>query len=213
MFAGKISKSAGALICVSLLTACATGKRDTFTVGSVPGDYTQRHPIVLSEKENTLDVPVASSAVELNAATISNIKAFAGEFANSGTGSVIILLPTGAPNEAAVHRVKDQIVHAVQSGGGIGHVMFQSYNASQHGAAAPVRLSYRAVTASTSDCNKWSDDLTDTRQNTNYADFGCSTQNNLGAQIANPGDLLGPRKMSPIDNENRSNVITEYRGG
>jgi len=44
-----------------------------------------------------------------------------------------------------------------------------------------------------------------------YANFGCSYQNNLAAQVANPADLVGPRKPSEIDAENRGKVIDVYR--
>ena len=53
--------------------------------------------------------------------------------------------------------------------------------------------------------------LATTSENKHYADFGCSYQNNLAAQIANPADLLGPRKLSEVDAENRSAVIDTYR--
>ncbi|MEM8541027.1 MAG: CpaD family pilus assembly lipoprotein [Pseudomonadota bacterium] len=212
MFAGKIASSTGVLLCVTLLSACSYGKRDSFTVGSVPGDYTTRHPIVLSEKEQTLDIPVASGAQKLSVASIDNVKAFAQRFSSSGTGTIVMLLPSGSANTAAAHRVQDQIVHALEQGGGSrGNMAIQSYDATQHGSSAPIRLSFRGVTASTSKCGQWSENLADTSQNQNYADYGCSTQNNLAAQITNPGDLLGPRAESPIDAANRGAVIEAYQ--
>ena len=42
----------------SLLAGCAT-KRDSITVGAVPDDYRTNHPIVIAEKEQVLDLPVA----------------------------------------------------------------------------------------------------------------------------------------------------------
>ena len=52
----------------------------------------------------------------------------------------------------------------------------------------------------------------ETSENKHYANFGCSYQNNVAAQIANPADLLGPRKQTPIDAANRSAVIDDYQG-
>ena len=213
MFAGKIASSSGVLLCVTLLSACSYGKRDSFTVGSVPSDYTTRHPIVLSEKEQTLDIPVASGAQKLSVASISNVKAFAQNFSNSGTGTIVMMLPSGSANTAAAHRVQDQIIQALEQGGGSrGNMAIQSYDATRHGSSAPIRLSFRGVTASTNECGQWPDSLTETSENQNYADYGCSSQNNLAAQIANPGDLLGPRAQSPIDAANRGVVIENYQG-
>jgi pilus assembly protein CpaD len=47
--------------------------------------------------------------------------------------------------------------------------------------------------------------------NQNYYNFGCATQNNLAAQIANPEDLVAPRGMTPIDATRRNAAIKEYR--
>ena len=72
--------------------------------------------------------------------------------------------------------------------------MIASYQASPQEASAPVRVSFAAMRAQTDKCGRWPDDLLQTSENKHYANFGCSYQNNLAAQIANPADLLGPRK-------------------
>ena len=38
-------------------------------------------------------------------------------------------------------------------------------------------------------------------------------QENLAAQVANPTDLISPRAMTPIDADQRSKVINDYRTG
>ena len=77
--------------------------------------------------------------------------------------------------------------------------------------SAPIRVSYVAVRAQTNKCGRWPEDILDDPENKHYADFGCSYQNNLAAQVANPADLIGPRKQTPIDAENRMTVIDLYR--
>jgi len=74
-----------------------------------------------------------------------------------------------------------------------------------------VRVSYARLRAHTDQCGRWPEDMLDTSENKHYADFGCSYQNNLAAQMANPADLLGPRKQTSIDAANRSKVIDVYR--
>ncbi len=49
-----------AALAIGLLAGCAN--RDSVTVGSIPDDYRTNHPIVISEKNETLDLPVAASA-------------------------------------------------------------------------------------------------------------------------------------------------------
>ena len=91
--------------------------------------------------------------------------------------------------------------------------MIASYRASPEEVSAPVRVSFAAMRAQTDKCGRWPDDLLDTSENKHYANFGCSYQNNVAAQIANPADLLGPRKQSPIDAANRETVIGIYQAG
>jgi pilus assembly protein CpaD len=63
----------------------------------------------------------------------------------------------------------------------------------------------------TSQCGQWPKDLINDFGNQNYYNFGCATQNNLAAQIANPEDLVAPRGVTPIDATRRNAAIKEYR--
>jgi len=209
-----IVKSAGLLLVVAAVAGCARTDREQIEVGGIPLDYRARHPIVLSEQEKTLDVPVASGARELNVAVRSNIRGFAAEFATAGTGSLFVILPSGSPNAHAVRSLKGDILQALSDGGAPrNRVIFQHYDATAHGSAAAVRLSYNAVTASAGPCGNWPDDMTDTKYNRNYYDYGCASQANLAAIIANPVDLMGPRQMSQIDAAQRAAVIQDYQAG
>ena len=86
-----------------------------------------------------------------------------------------------------------------------------SYQAPSVDISAPVRVAYTAMRAQTNKCGRWPEDILDNAENKHYANFGCSYQNNLAAQIADPADLLGPRKLSEVDAEKRGVVIDEYR--
>lgn len=211
MFANFIKPLLATAMCTSVLAGCAK-PTDSVTVGAISDDYRTRHPIVLTQKEQTLDVAIASGTRELDTATASNITAFAGGLAGSGGGTIVILEPAGSPNSSAAMHVRDDVLAAVKQGGvAQSHIVVRTYDASRHGAAAPVRLSYHAVAASVGECGNWIEDLSNNPNNTQYHDFGCSTQNNLAAMIANPNDLMGPRAPSPIDAERRANVIERYQ--
>ena len=206
--------TAGLLIIAAALSGCGSTGRDPIAVGSVPSDYRTRHPIILSEKEHTLDIPIASATHEIGVPVRSNIRAFASNYAASGNGAIIVMTPKGSPNEFAVERIRGQIVQALVDGGAArGRIIIQTYDASAHGSAAAVRLVYSGVTAETTPCGRWPDDLTNTVENRNYADFGCSTQRNLAAIVANPVDLMGPRQESAIDATERGAVIEGYQRG
>lgn len=51
------------------------------------------------------------------------------------------------------------------------------YAASPNGDAAPIRLSYVAVTAMTGQCGQWPEDLSDNSfANKNWYNFGCASR-------------------------------------
>ncbi len=197
-----------ALLAVTLLAGCAS--RD-MTVNSIPDDYRTNHPIVISEKEQIVDIPIGHADTKLSMAQRSIVQNTIANYRSNGSGVIHILLPTGSPNERAASRLRNDVAATLRRGG------VKPFNISSERYPAggselpPLRLAYSAMTASTAPCGQWPKDVLDTADNKHYANFGCANQNNLAAQIANPADLLGPRATTPIDAERRGVVIDGYR--
>ena len=195
----------------ALLTGCANVH--DIEVGSVPDDYRTNHPIMISEKAHNIDIPVASSDTDLSFGRMGMVRGFAADYRENASGSVQIMTPVGSANAAAASRLAGQIKKVlVQEGVPARKIAYQSYQAAAQNDAAPVRLSFTAIGAHTAQCGRWPNDLVlNTMENKHYENFGCATQSNLAAQIANPSDLIAPRGMSPIDAERRDEVIKKYR--
>ncbi|MEN0115129.1 MAG: CpaD family pilus assembly protein [Agrobacterium cavarae] len=208
----RLSNLVCVLAAVAALQGCA---RDPQTTGAIPDDYRTRHPITLSEAQHSLDIPVSPADNRLPGAMAENVKGFVQNYVASSTSIVQMQVPTGSANAASASIIKRQIRSILTSSGiPAGKIAEVPYGASPHGDAAPIRLSYVAVTAMTGQCGQWPEDLnSNTSSNKNWYNFGCASQNNLAAQIANPMDLVGPRGMSPIDAERRSVVLGKYRAG
>jgi pilus assembly protein CpaD len=199
-----------AAMAVALLAGCAN--RDSVTVGSIPDDYRTRHPIVVSEKEQSVDVPVAATDRGVTITQRDAVEGFIANYDRSAAPPVTILTPYGSQNEIAANNVAQGLVHLLKKNGvPASRIAIAAYQADAAETAAPIRVSYVAMMAHTSKCGRWPDDLTKTSENKNYANFGCSYQNNLAPQIANPADLLGPRKPGEIDAERRNIIIDDYR--
>jgi len=131
----------------------------------------------------------------------------------SAAPALTIATPIGSANEvAATAAARDFARLAIASGIKRDRIVVTSYQSVSPEASAPIRVSYISVRAQTDKCGRWPEDILETSENKHYADYGCSSQNNLAAQLANPADLLGPRKSSDIDAENRGAVIDVYRG-
>lgn len=208
-FGGKFT-AVLALTVVSLLTGCA--KRDSIQVGSVPSDYRTNHPIMIAEKEFKVDFAVGAGDRGMTKVQQQTLEGFLNTYDRSANPVLSIMKPVGSKNEiAAQYAANDFSAFARRSGVDTSRIVVTSYQAGSPEISAPVRVSYINVAAQTDKCGRWPDDLMNTSENKNYANFGCAYQNNLAAQIANPNDLLGPRKPSPIDAENRGVVIDDYR--
>jgi pilus assembly protein CpaD len=186
------------------------------TTGSIPDDYRTRHPITLAEVRHDLDVPLGAGETDLTAATRDLIRGFAQDYTTTSKSTMTIAIPVGAPNSGAAHRLSGAIRQTLV-GYGVKpqRIVMSSYGSSSSDGSAPVRLSFVAVKAVTEGCGQWPTDMfgRTLRDNENWENFGCASQQNLAAQISNPTDLVGPRGMSPIDAQRRATVITTYRDG
>jgi len=192
------------------LAGCAN--RDSITVGSVPDDYRTTHPIVIAEKNQKIDLPVGAGDRGMTGAQRDTLLGFLDGYDKSAAPTLTIAMPAGSANEAAARSAgRDFARLAMAAGVKRNRIVLTSYQSAVPEASAPVRVAFVAVRAQTDKCGRWPDDLTETSENKHYADFGCSYQNNLAAQVANPNDLIGPRKQSDIDAENRGAVIDTYR--
>ncbi len=194
----------------ALLSSCA-GK-DSMTTGSLPDDYRTRHPIVVGEAERKIDIPVAAGDTGLTNGQSEVIAGFVAEYRRSSSGIIQIVTPRGSANEGAAASAASATRKLMVKMGVPAQKILQAHFPSEFGESAPIRLTYVAIAAKTEQCGTWPADMTlNTFSNKNYYNFGCANQSNLAAQIANPNDLLGPRRMTPPDGEQRGEVIERYR--
>lgn len=214
-----LTQSASARIAVavlagSLLSGCAFVKRDHVEVGAIPDDYRTNHPIVISEREQVVDIPVGVSDERVTRTQRAAILGFLDSYDRSSGSVVQVMMPTGSANERTVANLSHEIFDVVVEAGVPRHkIIAVPYHASAAERAAPIRLTFISMSAAAGQCGRWPDDILNNSENKHYANFGCSYQNNLAAQVANPADLLGPRKQTEIDAERRVIAIETYREG
>lgn len=201
------------VMATGLASGCASFDRNHFVAGSPPDDYRTRHPIVVRQDETAEDIVVSPNSRDLSYRDRAVALSFASRFKQSGADQLAVLIPAGSANEVAARHVARQIVATFSERGiGANRITMQSYSAAGHGDAATIRLVYAGIVAEVqSECGKWDEDLMDMGENRNYGNFGCATQRNLAAMVANPADLLGPRGESEIDATRRTTVINDWR--
>ena len=212
----RISKTMLRLSAIAVVGLLAAGcaNRDSITVGSVPDDYRTNHPIVISEREKTVDIPVGVADRGASRLHRTAVDGFIANYDRSAAPIVAVMVPYGSANQAAASAVAADLVARLRRAGvPEGRIAHQPYEASRYGDAAPIRLSYAEMRASTGPCGRWPADLLENNDNKHWANFGCSYQNNLAAQIADPRDIVAPRAMIPADSGRRSVVFDAYRKG
>lgn len=205
-------RRAVALLALALLAGCSTASRDSVVVGAIPDDYRTNHPIIIGEKERKIDLPVGMADRRMTAMQRTALEGFLAQYDHDAQPTVTIIVPSGSANEIAASNISHDMMAVLRRNGVPAHrIATAAYRAEAAETNAPIRVTFNAMQAYTQPCGRWPKDIGDTTDNKHYANFGCSYQNNLAAQMANPADLLGPRRQSEIDAENRGVAIGNYK--
>ncbi len=200
-----------------MLGACANTKtEDALATGSINMDgYRTRHPIVLAESAETIDIPVGAQVGVLTPRMAHTVTVFAAGARASGARNITIMVPSGSGNEAAANRIAQQVAGALVQGGMTrGAIARSTYPVDDPSADAPIRVAYSRIKAMlTHRCGVWPDQAVTNQQNNDDWEFGCSTQANIAAMAANPEDLVTPTGEDPVDGTRQTKVILKYRDG
>ena len=199
------------------LAACNTTVA-TDTTGGIPQSYRDRHPIAVKEGKKTLTLFVGPGRGGLSAMQRAEVLAFARNWRRDATGGVTIDRPVGGANErAASDTLKEALSIIVQAGVPNSGIGIRPYPADGD-RSAPLRLRYPLITAEAGPCGLWPDDLGPSNdpkhfENRQYYNFGCASQRNLAAMVANPHDLVQPRAETPPYTAKRTFAIDKWRKG
>lgn len=212
-------------LAATVLAVAACNKTPQYAAtASIPSDYRERHPIRLTENDHTVHLLVGTGTGVLTAEQRAQVASMASSWRQEATGHLLIETPRGTANTrtaAYAAREAQSILRA--SGVPPRAIIAKSYDA-EPSALGPVRLGYLRIEAEAGPCGLWPEDLgaslrpSLTRVHPNihnqpYYNFGCSTQQNLAAMVANPEDLVQPRASTPPYAARRQTVMEKYRKG
>ena len=209
-----VAVRAAGLLALALATGCGKANYDDRSTGSIPLDFRERHPIVITDQTRVLDVPVGVGDAVLPDGTRETILGFLARYRAESEGVIQISRPVGSGNEATAAAAASETASLLALAGvDAGLIVRTTYDAGG-ASSGPIRLAYTAIRGTVGPCGQWPEDLASPEQNhdnRNYHNFGCATQANLAAQIANPTDLLHPRAPSPLDAGRENAIIAEVR--
>jgi len=202
------------LLAVGLVAASAAGCTMPMSNGEDEAiTPTARFPISVEPQVVTMAIMVDDGMQRLAPGESDRVRAFAERWKSRGQGRINAATPAGSDNRAAALASLDEIKRILRASGVDGRaVNVTTYRAD--GPRAPIALSFVTLSASAQDCGMdWSENLGWTPRNTPWPEFGCTTQHNFAAVVANPRDLLEPRSSDPADNGRRAKVLENHRNG
>ena len=203
----------GAILALSAtLGACKTQGENSVRSWLI-ADPAARHPILVGSAPVTLDLAAPRGSSGLNRNQVYDLRRFLSEYQAKREGPLLVGAPSGGANEIAVMHAMGQIRREISRAGiARGDVRFDAYSGGGAG-SAPIKVSYHSFAAHGPECGDWSDNLARDPKNIPYRNFGCATQRNLAAMVANPKDLVEPRGMTPRDSARRDVIMGKYVRG
>lgn len=219
--AGLVSPRVGLrlLSALGLVALAGCAHVDRMSTASIRmEDYRNRHPILLTESRQKLDIFPAASIYGLDRRSYAQVAAFGRLYHDGGQGIVNVFVPTGGRAALPRHLIP-ALRRALARGGAFPRIRVTRYPVANPGLASPVRLTFIGLRARVADkCGQWPRDLAsgsspDFLENKPYWNFGCAYQSAFAAQVADPRDLATPRAEDPADTQMRARAIAELRAG
>lgn len=174
----------------------------------------QSHPITVTADTQTLNVSAPRAKDGLTDAERKEVANFADAYKAYGHGPLAVATPSGSSNTTSAMNVLVEVRDVLnEKGVPTDKISYAPYQASSADSEAPLILSFRRYVAKASPCGDWSTNYADDPSNGVPPNFGCASQNNLAAMIADPADLVTPRTMTPADAQRRAVVFGKYRNG
>jgi pilus assembly protein CpaD len=156
------------------------------------------------------EVLLALHAEGLSVAQNQALDGLLGRWLAAEAREIVVSAPTGGANgEIAGRMAVAARQRLVAMGAPDAKVRVMGYAGAP---GAPLKVGFLRYTAHVPQCGGW-ENITATRNNEAYENFGCAVTANIAAQVANPEDLLSPRPEGPIDSGRRATVLDKYRRG
>lgn len=183
-----------------------------------PTDYRQRHPIVIREGAQNVDILLGRNRGGLTPSQRADVGSFAQAWRKEAGSGISIEVPKGGPTDHAAADATREIRSILAAVGVPSNAIYVRNYRPPKTSLASVRLNYTKLIAEAGPCGEWPRDLGPSwesgfPENQPYWNLGCATQRNLAAMVDNPADLVQPRGEIPPWAPRRTVVLEKYTKG
>lgn len=196
----------------SVLALGASGCAIGFNGPEHATSVAEAHPISVDSQVVTLTIDADSTTEDLSDRDKARLRAFANAYLTSGHGPLTITAPSGYA-DADAHEASADIRQALNDAGVSWEALAGATYRTGGDAGDQLIVSYSHYVATASECGIWTGVGERDSRNLRSPNFGCATQNNLAAMLADPHDLIAPGSMSPRDAIATARGIEAYRAG
>ena len=204
--------AAGSLLALAGLGGCAAQQARAILADQRPGlTPTEQYGLKVTSRPEQVAIGLHPTGLSANQQTA--LSQFVSAWRDDGGGDITVRVPSDSADPRIARRMAEAAVAFVQHlGAPAERVRIEGY-AAGGGPLTPVLVSYEKFQTLGPNCsNRWDNQLGNFN-NAPSAHFGCVVTANVGAQIANPRDLLAPAQVTPADDGRREFVLGKYRQG
>ncbi|MGD1888555.1 MAG: CpaD family pilus assembly protein [Cohaesibacteraceae bacterium] len=211
---GAVLRAGLASVAMLTLAACHTTRSSEGTYDPRFVNYDQRHALSLQQGEQTMPLLVGANAHGLTSSDRTALAGFLQTYQARGESGLRVQVPQGAANSAAARRALADVHDVVAAAGANpSAVHVDHYHVGDATSHAPIVVVFDRLQAVTNPCGTWSDPFNPPNAQSDYYNFGCAAQANLGVMLDDPRDLVRPRGVGYPDAGRRAEVLTLYRSG
>ncbi len=208
MFTSNMRYAVLSLVAFSA-TACTSGP---FNGPQHAATVAETHPISVDSQVVTLTLDNDQSTTELSSVDHARLRAFANAYMRSGHGPLTVTAPSGTSADFDGQETAADIRNALHEAGvpwsAISGATYRTGNSESQ-----LILSYTHYVATASECGIWEGLKGRDYRNLRTPNFGCATQNNIAALLADPHDLIAPANETSRDAASTVRAIEAYRDG
>ncbi|MEK7246002.1 MAG: CpaD family pilus assembly lipoprotein, partial [Pseudomonadota bacterium] len=166
-------------------------------------DYRLRYPIGIEQHTAILDI--ASTEEDHD-----RIAAFAADFLKSGGKVAVTVNGRAADDPESIAFAQDIGATLRNLGLAAGEIDLRlAVNTAERRAVLP----YIFYVARPPKCGTWTTDISNNWDNAPSEHFGCATQRNLGAMVANPRDLIRVQDDQGRSGARSADIVNKYQRG